>query len=104
MPKVKMRERKGSEDRTRVRETELGLGGAKGDVFDAVYYVQGILYTVGHEVTIPYRVRRSVRASGCMRSSSGVESGLGVLRRASELLGCRFGCRIQRSRNRHVTP
>ena len=47
MPKAKVRERKGSEDRTRVREKELGLGGAKGDVFNAVYYVQGILYTVG---------------------------------------------------------
>ena len=42
---------RGSEDRTRVRKRGLGLGGAKGDVFDPVYYVQGILYTVGHSHT-----------------------------------------------------
>ena len=82
---------------------ELRLRGAKGDVFNAVYYVQGILYTVGHEVTIPYQVQRSVRVSGCMHSSSGVEPGLGVPWRASQLLGCCFRCRIQCSQNWHVT-
>ena len=44
---MKVRERKGSEDRTRVREKELGLRGAKGDVFDVVYYVQGIFIYCG---------------------------------------------------------
>ena len=47
-------ERKGgSEDRTRVRKRGLRLRGVKGDVFDVVYYIQGMLYTVGHEATIP---------------------------------------------------
>lgn len=53
MPRAKVKERKpGSEDRTRVREQGLGLGGAKGNVFNAVYYVEGILCAVGHEATI----------------------------------------------------
>ena len=103
MLKAKVRERKGFEDWMRVRERGLGLGGAKGDVFNVVYYIHSMLYTVGHKATILYQVQRSVRASGCMRSSSWVESGLRVLQRASELLRCHFRCWVQRSRNRHVT-